>query len=48
MAAPNASFTEGLISYIIGDEKYQTYYKLFGTITEDSRPLIALHGGTLH
>lgn len=47
MAAPNASFTEGFIPYVIDGEEYKTYYKLFGTITENARPLIALHGGTL-
>jgi len=48
MAAPNASFTEGFIPYAVDGEEYKTYYKLFGAIAEDSRPLIALHGGKLH
>ena len=48
MAAPNASFTEGFIPYVIDGEEYKTYYKLFGTIAKDSRPLITLHGGTLY
>ena len=48
MAAPNASFTEGFIPYVVDGEELKTYYKLFGTIAEGSRPLIALHGGTLH
>jgi len=45
MAAPNASFSEGFVPYVIGGEEYKTYYKLFGVISKDSRPLIALHGG---
>jgi len=36
---PNTSFTEGFVPYVIDDEEYKTYYKLFGTITEDSRLL---------
>ena len=48
MAAPNTSFTEGFIPYVVDGEEYKTYYKLFGAIAEDSRPLIALHGGKLH
>lgn len=47
MAAPDASFAEGFVPYVIDGEEHKTYYKLFGTITDESRPLIALHGGTL-
>lgn len=44
--SPEASFTEGHVPYVVDGETLQTYYKLFGSLTNSSkRPLIALHGG---
>lgn len=43
---PNATFTEGRVTYTVNGENLETYYKLFGSLKDATkRPLIALHGG---
>ncbi|KAH7884132.1 proline-specific peptidase [Phlebopus sp. FC_14] len=37
--------TTGKIDFRVGNETYQTWYKIFGNLTSDVRPLVVLHGG---
>ncbi|KAJ7641591.1 proline-specific peptidase [Roridomyces roridus] len=40
------ALTEGKIPFVIGDETFETYYKVVGDISSCSHgPLVALHGG---
>ena len=38
--------SEGKIPFKVGNETYQTWYKLYGDLkTSEHRPVVALHGG---
>ncbi|KAL1737096.1 Alpha/Beta hydrolase protein [Schizophyllum commune] len=37
--------TTGLAPYTIGASTYETYYKVFGDLSSDKRPLVVAHGG---
>lgn len=37
--------TTGKIDFRVGDETYQTWYRIFGDLRSGVRPLIVLHGG---
>ncbi|KAF7790798.1 hypothetical protein EIP86_001755 [Pleurotus ostreatoroseus] len=37
--------TSGSVDFIVGDETYQTWYKVFGDLKSGSRPLVLIHGG---
>lgn len=39
------AYTEGTVEYIVGDQTFHTWYRLYGEITPTSRTLIGLHGG---
>lgn len=46
LAASTTPFTEGTIPFTYRGETYQTYYRIFGDLTNHTRtPLVALHGG---
>ncbi|KAJ7442763.1 proline iminopeptidase [Mycena galericulata] len=46
MADPSAPVTEGKIPFTVGDETFETYYKIFGDIASCTHvPLVILHGG---
>ncbi|TDL27696.1 proline-specific peptidase [Rickenella mellea] len=37
--------TEGKADFCVGDETYQTWYKVVGDLKSSQRPLVTLHGG---
>ncbi|KAJ8517389.1 hypothetical protein ONZ45_g5432 [Pleurotus djamor] len=37
--------TTGLAPFKVGDQTYQTWYKIVGNLGGDSRPIVVLHGG---
>jgi len=39
------AYTEGTVEYVVGDQTFHTWYRLYGEITPNSRTLIGLHGG---
>ncbi|KAJ7165692.1 proline-specific peptidase [Mycena crocata] len=42
----SVQYTEGKIPFIVGDETFETYYKLVGDIASSTHgPLVVLHGG---
>ncbi|PCH37190.1 proline-specific peptidase [Wolfiporia cocos MD-104 SS10] len=46
MANPSAPAKEGLAPFVHQGETYQTWYKVFGDLTDRTRtPLVGLHGG---
>ena len=44
-AMPAIVPTTGLAPYTIGASTYETYYKVFGDLSSDKRPLVVAHGG---
>ncbi|KAL1762035.1 Alpha/Beta hydrolase protein, partial [Schizophyllum commune] len=44
-AMPAIIPTTGLAPYTIGASTYETYYKVFGDLSSDKRPLVVAHGG---